>query len=69
MARRQTILTCLLWLLVVSAFTLCANATAGARLGTFVQGVDPQGCRCCFFVEKPFVLRCGKVCCGDDCCI
>ncbi|EOX92933.1 Uncharacterized protein TCM_001795 [Theobroma cacao] len=69
MARRQTILiTCLMWLLVVSSITLCAYATAGARLESFEQGFHPQGCRCCFFIWKP-MIRCGKVCCGDDCCI
>ncbi|PPD81208.1 hypothetical protein GOBAR_DD21863 [Gossypium barbadense] len=68
MARGRTILTCLMWLLLVFSITLCASATAGARLGTSQQVVYPQGCRCCYFVGKPFMLRCGKVCCGDDCC-
>ena len=31
-----------MWLLVVSSITLCANATAGARLGSFEQGAHPQ---------------------------
>ncbi|XWS44495.1 hypothetical protein CRYUN_Cryun15aG0050400 [Craigia yunnanensis] len=67
MAKRQTILTCLMWLLVVSSITLCANATAGARLGSFEQGVHPQagiavaaafslGNRSCFAVGKYVVL-------------
>ncbi|PPR96336.1 hypothetical protein GOBAR_AA24334 [Gossypium barbadense] len=79
MARGRTILTCLMWLLLVFSITLCASATAGSRLGTSQQVVYPQalkamimmifaGCRCCYFVGKPFMLRCGKVCCDDDCC-
>ncbi|MFQ6647596.1 hypothetical protein Gotur_021890 [Gossypium turneri] len=43
MARGRTILTCLMWLLLVFSITLCASATAGARLGTSQQVVYPQG--------------------------
>lgn len=32
-----------MWLLVVSSITLCAYATAGARLESFEQGFHPQG--------------------------
>lgn len=42
MARRQTILICLMWLLVVSSITLCANATAAGRLATAEQVFHPQ---------------------------
>ncbi|MBA0781292.1 hypothetical protein Gotri_002230 [Gossypium trilobum] len=55
MARGRTILTCLMWLLLVFSITLCASATAGARLGTSQQGVGAAislGNLSCFDVAK-----------------
>ncbi|CDP04553.1 unnamed protein product [Coffea canephora] len=53
-----------IWLLTVSA---CVVACAAARLQTSEQTVHPQGCRCCTFEWQP-LIRCIRVCCGDDCC-
>ncbi|OAY43476.1 hypothetical protein MANES_08G073500v8 [Manihot esculenta] len=68
MVKKATLVIALTWLLVVASIVMCANATAGPRLQTFEHMVHPQGCRCCFFVGRVPNLRCGKVCCGDNCC-
>ncbi|WCJ28221.1 hypothetical protein M5689_009927 [Euphorbia peplus] len=68
--RKQTFLIALTCMIVVLAFVfISANATAGPRLNTFEHNtVFPQGCRCCSFIGQVPNLRCGKVCCADDCC-
>ncbi|KAI5583448.1 hypothetical protein POPTR_006G017750v4 [Populus trichocarpa] len=73
MMRKETLLVALTWFLVVASITMCANATAGARLLASEQVDYPQGCRCCFFIGRIPYMRCGKMCCsspaGENCCI
>lgn len=41
--RKETLLVALTWFLVVASITICANATAGARLLASEQVDYPQG--------------------------
>ena len=43
MMRKETLLVALTWFLVVASITICANATAGARLLASEQVDYPQG--------------------------
>uniref|UniRef100_A0A0D9XBV5 Embryo surrounding factor 1 brassicaceae domain-containing protein n=1 Tax=Leersia perrieri TaxID=77586 RepID=A0A0D9XBV5_9ORYZ len=63
--KRSNILALFIWAMV--AVIIAVSVPVAARM----EGIHPQGCRCCYFKFRP-MIQCAKACCGSDdenCCL